>query len=126
MKSARLVVVLGIPLLVEATSLELLDLLGDASLALFESELLDLVLQTLRPPVLGLFGGLEFGILTDGSMSIRIDLLDIIRANAIGKVSRELLLEPVIPKSELRATDKCQTTDLSSSSSSKLSIYSAT
>lgn len=76
MKGIRLLVVLGF-LLVETTSLELLDLLGDASPALFESELPDLVLEGLGLPVLGLFGGLELGVLADCSMGVSVDFLDI-------------------------------------------------
>lgn len=73
--------------------LEGLDLLGDALLALGVRETVDLVLQALSLPVLLFLRRLECWVLTDGSISILIDLLYILRANAIRKVGRELLLE---------------------------------
>jgi hypothetical protein len=82
-------------LLVEGTSLELLDLLGNASPALLESEPAVLVLDGLGLPVLALFSGLELWVLADCSMSVSVDLLDIVRADTISEIRCELLLESI-------------------------------
>lgn len=60
------------------TSLEGLDLLLDTSFTLLGSEAVSLVFQSFRLPILFLFGGLERGILTNGSIGISIEILDIV------------------------------------------------
>ena len=52
-----------------------------------------LVLERLGFPVLLLVGRLEGRVLTNGSVGIGVDLLDIIGTNAIREISGELLLE---------------------------------
>lgn len=54
------------------------------------------VLRALGLPVLRLVGGLEDGVLTDGGMSVLVDLLDVLRANTVSEVGGELLLEALI------------------------------
>lgn len=73
--------------------LEGLDLLLDASPALLQRKLGSAVLFALGGPVLRLLGGLEGGVLADRGVSIGEDLLNVLGADAVSEVSRELLLE---------------------------------
>ena len=73
--------------------LESLDLGLDACLALLERELGSPVLFALRSPVLRLLSGLEGGVLTNGGVRVRENLLNVLRTDAVSKVSRELLLK---------------------------------
>jgi hypothetical protein len=79
------------------TSLEGLDLLLDTGFALLGSEAVCLVFQRLRLPVL-LFGGLERRILTNGSIGLPIDILDIIGTDTVGEVGGELLFKARVDK----------------------------
>ena len=74
---ALLVVLLGLLLDSATVGLEGLDLLLDRGLALGKGAAVDLVLEALRLPVLGLLGGLEDGVLTDGSVGVGEDLLNV-------------------------------------------------
>ena len=96
-RGRRLLLVLLRLLLGATVGLEGLDLGLDAGLALGERKAVDLVLEGLRLPVLGLLGGLEGRVLTNGSVGVGVDLLDVLGANAVGKVGRELLLEAAEP-----------------------------
>ena len=78
---------------VKGELLELLDLRLDALLALFISTRVSLVLFTLRSPIRVLVGRLEGGILADGRIGVCVDFLNILRADTVREVSRELLLE---------------------------------
>ena len=109
----------------DSAGLELLDLLGDALLALLVGEAGGLVLEGLRLPVLRLFGGLERRVLTDRGVSVRVDLLDVLGADTVLEVGRELLLEATMLCKSL-VLRMCSSPYRSSSSSSKLSMYSAT
>lgn len=80
-------------LLGSTTSLELLDLGSDVGLALGVSKLVGSILETLGFPVGSLLCGLESGIFTNGCVSVGVDLLNIVGANAICEVGGELLLE---------------------------------
>lgn len=83
-----------LPLLLDATvGLEGLDLRLDTSLTLGESATVNLVLESLFLPVLGLLSGLESWVFTDGSVGVGVNLFDIFGANAVRKVGRKLLLE---------------------------------
>ena len=62
------------------------DLLLDACLALGEGKLRAPVLFALGGPVLGLLGGLESGVLTNRSICVSVDLLNVLRTYAISKV----------------------------------------
>ena len=73
--------------------LERLDLRLDARLALGISTLGSLVLFTLRSPIRVLVGRLEGGILADGRIGVCVDFLNILGADTVREVSRELLLE---------------------------------
>ena len=73
--------------------LEGLDLRLDARLALCERALGSHVLFALRCPVGSLLGGLEGRVLTNRGVRVGEDLLDILRANTVREVGRELLLE---------------------------------
>ena len=75
--------------------LEGLDLLLDARLALGIGALRSDVLFALRSPVRVLVGGLKGGVLADRGVSVGVDLLDILGADTVRKVSRELFLEAV-------------------------------
>ena len=75
------------------TSLEGLDLLLDTLPALLERKLGGAELLALRLPVLGLVRGLEGGVLTDCSVGVRVDLLNVLRADTVSEVGRELLLD---------------------------------
>ena len=90
---ARLLVVLLCLLCSTGTRLEGLDLGLDTSLALCQSETLGLVLEALCLPVLGLLCGLEDRVFPDRGVRVGVDLLDVLRANLIGEVGCELLLE---------------------------------
>ena len=73
--------------------LEGLDLLLDLGLALLEGKAGSPVLLGLCCPVLRLLGGLEGRVLTDRGVSVRVDLLEVLGANTVLEVGRELLLE---------------------------------
>ena len=75
--------------------LEGLDLLLDAGLALGVSALDVPELFALRGPILILVGGLEGRVFADGRVRVGEDLLDILGADTVRKVSRELFLEAV-------------------------------
>lgn len=75
--------------------LEGFDLRLDVGLATSEGEAWGLVFERLRFPVL-LLGRLESRVLTDSSVCVRVNFLNVFRANLIGKVGRELLLEPLV------------------------------
>ena len=66
-----------------AASLELLDLGSNFLAALSKRESLNFVLEALSFPVFRLLCWLEGRILADGGMGTTIDILDIIRSNAI-------------------------------------------
>lgn len=73
------------------------DLLLDAGAALLAGEGLGAELDRLGLPlgnVLG--GGLELGVLTDGLVSGRVDLLNVLRSDVVGEVGGELLLEALV------------------------------
>lgn len=107
------------------TGLELLDLDGDVGLALGVGELLGGVLKSLSFPVGGLFCGLECGVFTNGGVGVGVDFLNIIGTNTICEVGGELLLESVDALRYVKeySSEKAYR---SSSSSSRLSMYSAT
>lgn len=75
--------------------LEGFDLRLDVGLATSEGEAWGLVFERLRFPVL-LLGRLESRVLTDSSVCVRVNFLNVFRANLIGKVGRELLLEALV------------------------------
>ena len=80
-----------------AGSLEGGDLLLDASAALLAGEGLRAELDGLGLPLGGvLLGGLELGVLADGLVSRGVDLLDVLRADLVSEVGRELLLEALV------------------------------
>lgn len=88
-------------------------------------EALLLELEGLRFPVFGLFCGLEDRVLADSCMTILENFLDVLRSDTVSEVSGELLLESKLAVSV--TNEPCvDVTYRSSSSSSKLSMYSAT
>ena len=76
------------------TGFERLNLGSNVLLPLLAGKPGGLVLLTFSCPVLCLLCWLEGGILSDGSVGIRVDLLDVCRSDIICEVGRELLLEP--------------------------------
>lgn len=75
--------------------LESLDLRGNPLLALRMGEPLAAVLVALRFPVLVLLSRLERRVLSNGCVSIGENLLNVLGADTVRKVRRELLLEAV-------------------------------
>ena len=73
-------------LLLATTSLEILDLGCNTSLALLESEFVDFIFERFGFPVLRFFCGLELGILTDCGIGISINFLNIFRTNTLSKI----------------------------------------
>ena len=94
---SNLLVVLVVLLDSTAVGLEGLDLLLDLGLALLEGEAGSPVLLGLCCPVLRLLRGLEGGVLTDRGVGILVDLLHVLRADAVSEVAGELLLEAEFP-----------------------------
>lgn len=70
-----------------------LDLGIDLLLSLVVGESGNGVLLGDSLPVLRLLGGLEGGVLSDGGVSIGVDLLDVLGSDTVGEVGGELLLE---------------------------------
>lgn len=78
--------------------LERVDLGLDALLALVGGELLLAVLLALGDPLglVGLVGELGLRVLADGVVSVLVHLLEVLRADVVGKVGSELLLEALV------------------------------
>lgn len=76
-----------------SASLELFDLDSNVGLALGMRKSRCGKLERLCLPVLGFLCGLECGIFPDSGVCIGEDLLEVLRTNAIRKVSRELLFK---------------------------------
>lgn len=108
-------------------SLEGLDLGSNVLETLLAGESWSLMFLGLGRPVLRLVCWFECGIFADSSVSALVDLLDVGRSDIISEVRRKLLLEPKCDVSLKWKKKKLPCiSHLSSSSSSKLSMYSAT
>jgi hypothetical protein len=110
------------------SSLECLDFLFNVSLPLLASESWSSVFFGLGLPVFRLLCWFERRVFADSGVCIRVDLLNVFRANTVRKVGGELLLESESKHYlELTVGNNGKTGAYrSSSSSSKLSMYSAT
>ena len=72
------------------------DLLLDTGLALVVGKLGLLVLLRLGSPVLRLLSRAEVGVLTDRLVGVLVDLLNVLAANVVVQVRREVLLEALV------------------------------